>query len=64
MKRDTIIYFFIILIMISLFYLSRVCVRRHTAEENCERYENWAWIHAPTGGLVSQISELDTPWLR
>lgn len=26
---------------------------------NCERYHNWAWIHAPRDGLVSQVNDLD-----
>ena len=25
----------------------------------CERYHNWAWIHAPRDGLVSQVNDLD-----
>jgi len=25
---------------------------------SCERYHNWAWIHAPRDGLVSQVNEL------
>lgn len=25
----------------------------------CERYHNWAWIHAPRDGLVSQVNNLD-----
>ena len=33
----------------------------HKANNNCERYLNWAWIHAPRNGLVSEVHDLDEP---
>jgi hypothetical protein len=52
-------------LMISYYYTKHSIDRSkesyHRENNNCERYLNWAWIHAPRSGLVSEVNDLDEP---
>lgn len=61
---------FLIAILVTLiifFYYTKHSINRsmkesdHRVKENCKRYSNWAWIHAPRNGLVSKVNDLDEP---
>ena len=50
------------LIVLAIIYI--VQTRQATEKKECKRYKDWAWLHAPTGGLVSQVNAYDTPYFR
>lgn len=52
------LYSFVAIILL-LFVLLYFNSKNETTSLRCKRYYNWAWIHAPRNGLVSQLNELD-----
>lgn len=52
---NAIVSIFVVLLLVNLLinYTPTTIFR-----SKCERYHNWAWIHAPRDGLVSQINDL------
>jgi hypothetical protein len=58
-------YFLVILAIIYLMHT--ISSRKETKDyekKDCKRQQDWAWLHAPSDGLVSQVNAYDTPWLR
>ncbi len=53
--------FLVVSILMFILLLNYTHTNKNTKfHSKCERYHNWAWIHAPTrGGLVSQVNDLD-----
>uniref|UniRef100_A0A6C0IXY1 Uncharacterized protein n=1 Tax=viral metagenome TaxID=1070528 RepID=A0A6C0IXY1_9ZZZZ len=58
------IVFFLMVILLIILLIKGLMNYTHTPKNTkfhsrCERYHNWAWIHAPRDGLVSQVNDLD-----
>ena len=54
------LYSFIAIILLLFVWLYFNSKNETSLQHNdCKRYHNWAWIHAPRNGLVSQLNELD-----
>ena len=57
---NAIVYVVMVILLVNLLmnYTYTPTSKNTRGHSNCERYHNWAWIHAPRDGLVSQINDL------
>lgn len=55
---NAVVYIVIVILLVKLLINYTPTSKNTRGHSNCERYHNWAWIHAPRDGLVSQINDL------
>lgn len=55
---NAIVSILVVILLVNLLINYTPTAKNTRFHSKCERYHNWAWIHAPRDGLVSQINDL------